>query len=480
MRWAITTMLVFAVLPSAWGQDASDRSESELLKNLRNGSIMYADVEEAWSQLKVAIRERPSDDWHNARTSLARAFGHLQHFDTAIDILKQGFDYHLIQVRQSTSDGDLFCMYDLAQKIAEYASRSSTPQIEAEVLDVVISTLRQRVESSDNMDINSTQLISTLGLRCRTLPPATASQLLESEYERVRGVFEANPDNRFAAFAYVEALKSLAIPPYSGGRPDIDRINELLSFVTGLKEHKDIEKIVWGMQYYDSYLFVLEQILDEHPDDAQRFVTDAIETLKRSGENDVVFERMFDFRIKNLDSMNDRIAAAKKHLKIVGNAAPAFDDVAWVNGEETDLERLAGSVILLDFTAVWCGPCIQQIPDLKKLHETFGNRGLVIISVTEQYDFTWDDEKNAPNKSADTIELAQELKMLEKFVSWHQLPFRLMVIEKGSKMEESLGVSSIPHAVLIDKKGNVSMIRKGNTRANAHAIQHEIEKLLAN
>jgi thiol-disulfide isomerase/thioredoxin len=476
----VLIVVALAFSPFASGQDANDESESELLTRLRSGTIKLDETDEALTQLRAAIQKKPSDDWHGSRITLARAFILLQDFDTAIDILKQGFDYHLLELGKSDSDNDLSCMYALAQQIADYASRSSEPEVETDVLDTLISLLRRRVDLTNELDINSRRLSSTIGLRCRTLPQDAAQSLVESEFGRVRKEFEANPDNRFAALAYIDALKALAVPQFVGGKPDINRINELLEFVNGLSEHKDLHKIVWGMEYYDTFLFVIEHILADRPEDAQRFVIVAMATLKSAGENDTSFEQMFDFRIKNLDRINQGIAAAKQQLKIVGTAAPAFDSAAWINGEPTELEKLSGSVVLLDFTAVWCGPCIQHIPDLKMLHEKYSSRGLVIISVTEQYNFKWDEEENGPIKSDEAIELAEEITMLERFfVSKHKIPYRQMVLNKGSKMAESLGGSSIPMTVIIDNSGIVRMIRKGNTRENAMAIQREIEKLLS-
>ena len=173
-----------------------------------------------------------------------------------------------------------------------------------------------------------------------------------------------------------------------------------------------------------------------YPAEADVFASDAIAILEKAGEDDTGFERMFDFRIKNLESSKKRIASSRK---FVGKSVPDFNAIGWVNGVPIEREELKGRVVLLDFTAVWCGPCIQQFPDLKMLHRKYSDEGLVIISVTNPYNYVWNEATESPTKSKKNVELEDELEMLKKFVARHELPFRLMVVERGSELGKSLG-----------------------------------------
>lgn len=47
----------------------------------------------------------------------------------------------------------------------------------------------------------------------------------------------------------------------------------------------------------------------------------------------------------------------------------------------TDYE---GQVVLLNFWATWCAPCLKELPDLNRLQETYGERGLVVLTISDE------------------------------------------------------------------------------------------------
>ena len=51
-------------------------------------------------------------------------------------------------------------------------------------------------------------------------------------------------------------------------------------------------------------------------------------------------------------------------------------------GRRIALADFKGQVVLLDFWATWCEPCLYELPDLKKLQETFKPRGFTILGVS--------------------------------------------------------------------------------------------------
>jgi thiol-disulfide isomerase/thioredoxin len=64
-----------------------------------------------------------------------------------------------------------------------------------------------------------------------------------------------------------------------------------------------------------------------------------------------------------------------------GEAPPELKVTNWKNGDPLKLSALKGKVVMLDFWATWCGPCIASIPHNNELLERYKADGLVIIGV---------------------------------------------------------------------------------------------------
>ncbi len=70
-----------------------------------------------------------------------------------------------------------------------------------------------------------------------------------------------------------------------------------------------------------------------------------------------------------------------KHAALEGKPMPALVDLSeWINGEVKPAD-MKGKVVVLDFYATWCGPCMAAIPHNNEMLKNYKDKGLVIVGI---------------------------------------------------------------------------------------------------
>jgi len=82
----------------------------------------------------------------------------------------------------------------------------------------------------------------------------------------------------------------------------------------------------------------------------------------------------------NTWTWDDDAAARARHAALEGKPMPVLNLAGWVNGQVSPAD-MKGKVVIVDFYATWCGPCMAAIPHNNELLKKYKGQGLVILGV---------------------------------------------------------------------------------------------------
>ena len=227
--------------------------------------------------------------------------------------------------------------------------------------------------------------------------------------------------------------------------------------------------------------FLLQHLTVEHIDLAERFVM--VSALCPSDEISGLLHSLFDEiqrigghgvtalpaanvsdqaivagnvsdRLKNAELVEriELVRGLLRRVELMGKFMPVWGiDLA---GNDFDAKTLEGKVVLLDFWATWCAPCVAEFPHLKSLYEKYHDRGFTIVGYNVDSD----------------------LEQLSAFLQRRLLPWPVLVREKSLEGESPLstyyGARKLPVVLLRDRDGKVVMLD-----ARGVALEEVLEKL---
>jgi thiol-disulfide isomerase/thioredoxin len=125
-------------------------------------------------------------------------------------------------------------------------------------------------------------------------------------------------------------------------------------------------------------------------------------------------------------------------LRVQKGVDPAQMAFTALNGEKTDLAKLRGKLVLIDFWATWCKPCVAELPHLKAVYEKYRDQGLEVVGIS--------------------FDLAEAKEELVGFLKKHEVTWPQSFEGKGwgeNRYQRIYGIGELPTVFLLDKEGKL-------------------------
>ena len=154
--------------------------------------------------------------------------------------------------------------------------------------------------------------------------------------------------------------------------------------------------------------------------------------------------------------VGDKVYSAAEPLfydaRLQTGATPFAFEAKDTQGKAQNLAKYRGKVLLLDFWATWCPPCVAEMPNIQRVYGKYQAQGLEIVGVS----------------------LDREQSALDNFVKSRKIVWPQIFDDKGA-LAKTYGVRAIPFALLVGRDGKIAAVNVGGDDLEA-AVQAALAK----
>ena len=142
---------------------------------------------------------------------------------------------------------------------------------------------------------------------------------------------------------------------------------------------------------------------------------------------------------------------------LIGEDAPDFK-VALLDGKDFKLSSAQGKkVVVLDFWATWCGPCVKAMPEVKAATDALKAKGVVLVAVNQ----------------------GERPAVINKFLKQRKWGGLTVGLDPEGEIADQYGVEGIPQTVIIDKEGVIREVHVGYGPGLEKRLLRELNEILA-
>jgi thiol-disulfide isomerase/thioredoxin len=173
-------------------------------------------------------------------------------------------------------------------------------------------------------------------------------------------------------------------------------------------------------------------------------------------------ERAKDAIGEGLKGLISVFSSLSSQLDLIGKKAPAFKFLHVYNADSTfTLEKLQGKVVMLDFWATWCLPCVVGYAEAGRIYRDYRDKGFDILGITSLQGSYRDRDTGVKEGTKDKpLDRGREIELTESYVKKHKMIWPCAISDR-SVIDPSYSIKGIPTFVLLDRGGIVRFIQMG-------------------